>query len=110
MAERPHLLPLERPAADLSLTLDRPTLEYIGYREFTLGSLVVPSCEMLNRRMGDVAPDVAEAFERGIWQATQDDAPATFGYVIRGHDSLAVLTVRGQRVQIQIQRLRNGRH
>lgn len=110
MAERPTLLPLTKPAADLSLTLDRPTLEYIGYREFTLGSMVVPSSEVMNRRLGDVVPEVADVFERNVWHATVSGESTEFDYVLRGYDSHAHVTVQAQRVSILIQRLKHGRH
>lgn len=91
-----------QPKADLSLKIDAVTGKYIDYKEHTPGSLLVAPCDLLERRVGEVVPEVAEVIERGIWFAKKHDRVERIAYTLRNRARRAYITVRGQQVMIDI--------
>lgn len=90
------------PESDLTYEIDRQTLEYVGYHEHTPGTMIIPSCNLLHRRMGDVAPEVADLFDRAIWTATKSGIPQQVSYRLRGHNRRATVDVIGSIANIAV--------
>jgi hypothetical protein len=95
-------LPRLSPGPDLILTVDRVTQEYTKYVEYTPGTMVVPSCDVLNRTIGDVVPSVAELFHEAIWTAHREQRAVSLEYAIGAHARRAHVVVRDQLVALNI--------
>lgn len=93
---------LQQSAPDLTLTLDRGTLEYIGYREHTPGTMPIAGCHILNRTMGEVVPDVAAIYDRAVWASGQYARPEDIHYEVLGRWRRARVMVRGSIAAVHI--------
>jgi hypothetical protein len=104
----PPGLPRTSPCPDLLLTVDRVTKEYTKYVEYSPGTMVVPSTDILNRHIGDVVPSVAELFLEAIWTAHKDQRAVDIRYCIGQHERRAHVVVREQVVALNIQAVKIG--
>jgi hypothetical protein len=87
---------------DLVIRLDMHTLEYLQYREHTPGTMLIAPADLLNRRMGDIAPDVAEIFTKAIRAAVDSGSMQHTEYTFRGYERKADVIVAGQQAIIGI--------
>jgi hypothetical protein len=104
----PPGIPRLSPGPDLLLTVDRVTKEYTKYVEYTPGTMVVPSADILNRHIGDVVPSVAELFLEAIHVAHKDQRAVDIQYVIGCHERQAHVVVRDQVVALNIRAVKIG--
>jgi hypothetical protein len=98
----PKDIPRQSPGPDLLLTVDRVTKKYLNYHEYTPGTMVVPSCDLLNRTMGEVVPSVAELFHEAIWTAHSEQRAVEIHYMLGRHERRAHVVVRDQLVALNI--------
>jgi hypothetical protein len=98
----PKDIPRTSPCPDLILTVDRVTKEYTKYVEYTPGTMVVPSCDVLNRHIGDVVPTVAEMFNEAIWTAYRSRRAVDVEYVLGRHTRQAHVVVSGDMAALNI--------
>jgi hypothetical protein len=87
---------------DLVIRLDMHTLEYLQYREHTPGTMLIAPADLLNRRMGDIAPDVAAIFAEAIKAAVDSGSMQHIEYMFRGYERKADVIVAGQQAIIGI--------
>jgi hypothetical protein len=104
----PPGFPRLSPCPDLILTVDRVTKEYTKYVEYNPGTMVVPSCDILNRTIGDVVPAVAELFHEAIWVAHKEQRAVDVQYMIGPHERRAHVVVRDQVVALNITAVKIG--
>jgi hypothetical protein len=104
----PPGFPRLSPCPDLILTVDRVTKEYTKYVEYNPGTMVVPSCDILNRTIGDVVPEVAEMFHEAIWIAHKEQRAVDVQYMIGPHERRAHVVVRDQVVALNITAVKIG--
>lgn len=104
----PPGLSRQSPTSDLILTVDKVTKEYVHYKEFSAGTMVVAPALFLNRRMGDVLPEVAAVFDAAIWTANREQRAVDIRYEVNGHKRRAHVVVQGGLAALNIDVERTG--
>jgi hypothetical protein len=84
------------------MRIDRHTHEYLNYKEHTPGTLLVAPAELLNRRMGDVIPDVAALYLPAAHAAAKTGQMQIVSYGLRGQSRVAHIVVVGQSAIVSI--------
>lgn len=87
------------PTSDLTITVDRVTREYLGYKEHKPGAMIVAPCDFIHRRMYDMLPsDLMERVNAAVFYASRTGRHAELTYELNGWKRKATLEIRDSKI------------